>query len=50
LEAAQKAVDSLSKDDVFELKNTKAPNSATELTLKCVLTFLGYVKYEWAVA
>jgi hypothetical protein len=50
LEAANKAVEALSKDDVFELKSTKAPNSATELTLKCVLTFLGHQKYEWSVA
>jgi dynein heavy chain len=50
LEAATKAVESLSKDDVSELKSTKAPNQATEMTLKCVLTFLGYHKYEWSVA
>jgi hypothetical protein len=50
LEAANKAVDALSKDDVFELKNTKAPNQSTELTLKCILTYLGYAKYEWATA
>lgn len=50
LEAATKAVESLSKDDVFELKGVKAPNSATELTLKCVLTYLGYQKFDWSVA
>jgi dynein heavy chain len=42
LEAATKAVEALSKDDVTELKNVKNPNAATEMALKCVLTYLGY--------
>ncbi len=50
LEAANKAVEALSKDDVSELKNVKNPNAATEIALKCVLTYLGYQKYEWSTA
>jgi dynein heavy chain len=50
LESAIKAVESLSKDDVTELKNVKNPNPGTELALKCVLTYLGVQKYEWSAA
>ncbi len=50
LEAANKAVDALSKDDVVELKGVKNPNAATEIALKCVLIYLGYQKYEWSIA
>jgi dynein heavy chain len=42
LEAANKAVDALSKDDIVELKGVKNPNAATEIALKCVLIYLGY--------
>ncbi len=50
LEAANNAVDALSKDDVFEMKGTKNPHELTVLVLKCVLTYLGYLKIEWAVS
>lgn len=50
LEAANKAVAELSKDDVTELKKTQNPNSATELTLRCILTYLGYSKVDWGQA
>ncbi len=50
LEAANKAVDMLNKEDVFELKAVKNPNQATELALKCILTYLGYSKVDWASA
>ena len=47
LEAANNAVAELSKDDVTELKKTQNPNPATELTLKCILTYLGYQNVDW---
>lgn len=50
LEAANKAVNELSKDDVGELKKVQNPNSSTELTLKCILTYLGYQKVDWGQA
>lgn len=40
----------MNKEDVFELKAVKNPNAATELALSCILTYLGYVKVDWASA
>ena len=37
LEAANRAVDSLDKNDVADLKQTKNPTAQTEVALKCIL-------------
>ena len=50
LEAANKAVDQLSKDEVTELKGTKVPPALTEQVIKCVLIYLGYTKIDWATS
>ena len=50
LEAANKAVDTLDKNDVADLKQTKNPTAQTEIALKCILTYLGYAKPDWATA
>lgn len=50
LEAANKAVDALDKNDVADLKQTKNPTIQTEIALKCVLTYLGYTKPDWPAA
>lgn len=50
LEAANKAVDSLDKNDVADLKQTKNPTVQTEIALKCILTYLGYSKPDWPTA
>ena len=50
LEQAQKAVDSLSKDDITELKKTANPNKGTEIALECTLLYLGFSKPDWPLA
>lgn len=50
LEQAQKAVDSLSKDDITELKKTANPNKGTEIALECTLIYLGFSKPDWPMA
>ena len=50
LEAANRAVDALSKDDITELKKTNSPNKATETALECTLTYLGFPKPDWPTA
>ena len=50
LEQAQKAVDSLSKDDITELKKTANPNKGTEIALECTLLYLGFSKPDWPMA
>lgn len=50
MEAANKAVDSLDKNDVADLKQTKNPTIQTEVALKCILTYLGYSKPDWPTA
>ena len=47
---AERVVNALKKDDIVELKATKNPNASTELALKCVLTYLGESKPDWAKA
>jgi hypothetical protein len=46
--AAEKAVNELHRDDITELKMTKAPNSAVKLALECTLAYLGNMgKFDW---
>lgn len=50
LKAAEKAVSSLQKEDITNLKSTKNPNNATVQALKCVLLYLGEKKPDWSKA
>ena len=47
LEDAEKAINSLSKDDITELRAFKAPPEVVEMVMRCVFLFLGYPKQEW---
>lgn len=44
LEDAEKAVNSLSKDDITELRTFKQPPEIVEMVIRCVFLFLGYPK------
>ena len=50
LEAANKAVAALSKDDITELKKVNSPNKGTEIALECTLLYLGATKPDWSQA
>ena len=50
LERAEAVVNQLSKDDITDLKSTKAPTEPVLLALKCVLLYLGYKKPDWPMA
>ncbi len=47
LEDAEKAINSLSKDDITELRAFKSPPEVVEMVMRCVFLFLGYPKQEW---
>lgn len=47
LEDAEKAVNSLSKDEITELRTFKQPPEIVEMVIRCVFLFLGYPKQEW---
>ena len=50
LETAERAVNALSKDDITDLKQTKAPTEHVVTALKCVLLYLGERKPDWPKA
>ena len=50
LEMAERVVNSLSKEDITDLKSTKNPTEHTVLALRCVLLYLGYKKPDWPAA
>lgn len=50
LDAAEKAVNELSKDDITELKKVSSPNPAVLLALECTLVYLGYKNHDWKTA
>ena len=50
LETAERVVNSLSKDDITDLKQTKNPTEFVVLALRCVLLYLGYKKPDWPMA
>jgi len=50
LDAANRAVDELKKDDITELKAFKSPNEMTVLSLKCTLLYLNIAKPDWPTA
>jgi len=43
-------VNSLNKDDITDLKQTKQPTEHVLLALKCILLYLGYKKPDWPMA
>ena len=50
LEAANRAVDALSKDDITELKKAANPNENTVIALECTMVYLGFTKPDWPMA
>lgn len=50
LKKAEEIVNALSRDDITDLKGTKAPTEHTALALRCVLLYLGYKKPDWPMA
>ena len=50
LQKAEQIVNGLSKEDITDLKSTKAPTEHTALALRCVLLYLGYKKPDWPMA
>ena len=50
LEDAERAANELSRDDVTELKNSKAVIPIVELVVKCVLIYLDHPKQDWPTA